>query len=251
MNRKIRFLDVDITIPSSILLKGPMAAAKPVFAQKFIVNWINMGNRVLYFATSSPIDGVLRNLEILGLNKKNGNIVFADFVVEAKKILEINDNLYKGNFSDYMILRDFLTEFYRKVSLDRWLLVIPSFTLLLMTADNKIDLVNILITYIIKKHILSMIAVNSEVLKEYNSILEKECDMTIEFRRKEDHIFYKIVDENKWYILDFPDDLFQRTKKEVAQRTGSIIRKTKSLKRNKIYIDKQEKLEGTVSAGIL
>ena len=61
MNEKIRFFDIDIMIPSSILLKGLMAVAKPVFAQKFIVNWIKMGDRVLYFSTSSPVDGALRN----------------------------------------------------------------------------------------------------------------------------------------------------------------------------------------------
>ena len=60
------------------------------------------------------------------------------FAIEAKKIL-INNNLYKGYFSDYTTLRDFLTEFYREISLERWLVVIPSFTLLFMTADNKTD----------------------------------------------------------------------------------------------------------------
>ena len=57
--------------------------------------------------------------------------------------------------------------------------------------------------------------------------------MTVEIRRRKNYIFYRIADENEWHILDFLGDLFLRTKKEVAQRIGSIIRKIRELKRKR------------------
>ncbi len=58
-----------------------------------------MGNRVLYFSTSSLVDEDAKEFKYFRLNEKNyENIVFADLVVEDKKNLRINNNLYKDNF---------------------------------------------------------------------------------------------------------------------------------------------------------
>lgn len=213
-------------LPSSTLLSGPMAAAKPIFAQKFMVKWINGGGKAIYFATSSPINGVVTNLKILGINEnKIKNILFFDYDPNTEKIEKISYG-YKGNFSDERQLKYALS--FAKENL----VIIPSFTLLLVGIKDKEKLAEILINDLIKKPVISFIAVNSAMFKNINKMIENEVDNVIEFIKKEGKIYIKVLKfrgevKLKEWLFNFPMNLFYKTKKDVAERTSKMIRNKK------------------------
>jgi len=217
-------------LPSFTILSGPMAAAKPIFAQKFMVKWINTGGKAIYFATSSPINGAITNLKILGIDEnKIKNILFFDYDPNIKRIEKISHG-YKGNFSDENQLKYALNFAKEK------LVIIPSFTLLLVGVKDEEKIVKTLIDELIKKPITSFIAVNSAVFRDINKMLENAADNVIEFIKKEDKIYIKILKFKGEYklkeqLFDFPINLFYKTKKEVAERTSRMIRDKKKAKR--------------------
>jgi len=215
-------------LPASTLLTGPMAAAKPIFAQKFMVEWIKNGGRVAYFATSSPIDGVISNLKVLGLDEKMlDKITFFDYNPQMKEIKEIEKG-YAGNFSDEEQLKEALN------MVNDSLVVIPSFTLLLVGVEDKKALASVLIKNLFGKAITSFVAVNSAMFKDVNKMLEEKADNILEFIKKKDGIYIKVVKFKgetafKEWLFDFPMHLFHRTKKEVAERTAKLIKDKKGL----------------------
>ncbi|MCD6473330.1 MAG: hypothetical protein J7K47_00255 [Thermoplasmata archaeon] len=215
-------------LPASTLLTGPMAAAKPIFAQKFIVKWIENGGKVAYFATSSPVDGVISNLKVLGLEEKMmDKITFFDYNPQMKEIKEIEKG-YAGNFSDEKQLKEALN------MVNDGIVVIPSFTLLLVGVEDKKALASILIENLFEKDITNFVAVNSAMFKEINKMLEEKADNILEFIKKKDGIYIKVVKFKgetafKEWLFDFPMHLFHRTKKEVAERTAKLIKEKKGL----------------------
>jgi len=215
-------------LPASTLLTGPMAAAKPIFAQKFIVKWIENGGKVAYFATSSPVDGVISNLKVLGLEEKMmDKITFFDYNPQMKEIKEIEKG-YAGNFSDEKQLKEALN------MVNDGIVVIPSFTLLLVGVEDKKALASILIENLFEKDITNFVAVNSAMFKEINKMLEEKADNILEFIKKRDGIYIKVVKFKgetafKEWLFDFPMHLFHRTKKEVAERTAKLIKEKKGL----------------------
>ncbi|MCD6573621.1 MAG: hypothetical protein J7K95_05965 [Thermoplasmata archaeon] len=222
-------------LPASTLLTGSMAAAKPIFAQKFIVKWVENGGKVAYFATSSPIDGVISNLKVLGLDgKMMDKITFFDYNPQMKEIKEIEEG-YAGNFSDERQLKEALN------MVNDSLVVIPSFTLLLVGIEDKFSLVDILVKNLIEKDITSFIAVNSAMFKEINKMLEQHVDNVLEFIKKEERIYIKVkkfrgeVAFKEW-LFKFPIHLFHKTKKEVAERTSKLIKEKRKRSIN-IYIE--------------
>ena len=97
--------NLEFELPALTLLTGPMAAAKPIFAQKFAVKWLNKDGKVAYFATSSPVEGVISNLKILGLEEsKIASITFFDYNPNSNKI-EKTKYGWRGNFSDAGLLK--------------------------------------------------------------------------------------------------------------------------------------------------
>lgn len=221
------FEGLKFRLPFFTLLSGPMAAAKPIFAQKFIVKWLEgRDSKVIYFATSTPVDGIVRNLKILGLNdRKLEDMVFFDYNPEYRELKKINDSLYVGDFSRKEQLKRAL-ELIEEGSIT----IIPSFTLLLIGSDDKRRLGEILMDHLVKRFILSFIAVNSGMFQEVNEMLKDKADNVIEFIKYENDVYFKVVkfkgeaprDKIKF---EFPMHLFRRTKKEVAKRTSQIILK--------------------------
>ncbi len=223
------FEGLKFQIPSSTLLSGPMAAAKPIFAQKFIVKWLNdTKGKVVYFATSSPIDNVIKNLNILGLKEEELKyITFFDYDPEYREVIKADNGIYKGDFSD-------VNQLTRAIEIvdENSTAIIPSFTLLLVGSKDKLRLAKALIEGLVKKPTTSFIAVNSDMFVEVNKLLEEEVDNVIEFMKENQDIYFKVkkfkggkVEERK--LLNFPRHLFENTKKEVARRTSLIIRKKK------------------------
>ena len=219
-------------LPASTLLTGPVAAAKPIFAQKFMVEWIKKGGKVSYFATSSPMESIISSLKILGLDKKMmDRITFFDYSPKLKEIKKIEKG-YVGNFSNKEQLKEALN------MVDDSLVVIPSFTLLLVGIEDKFSLVDILVKNLIEKDITSFIAVNSAMFKEINKMLKQHVDNVLEFIKKEERIYIKVkkfkgeVAFKEW-VFNFPMHLFHRTKKEVAERTAKLIKE----KKGKNYIN--------------
>ena len=212
-------------LPASTLLTGPMAAAKPIFAQKFIVEWVKKGGKVSYFATSSPIEGVISNLKILGLESFD-NITFFDYDPKRNKIEKIGNN-YAGNFSDWKQLKEAL-------NMVDGIVVIPSFTLLLLGVKDKNKLADVLIENLIKKDITNFVAVNSEMFKDINEKIEQHVNNVLEFIKKKDGIYIKVKKFKgeaafKEWPFEFPMHLFHRTKKEVAERTAELIKRKKDV----------------------
>lgn len=226
---KIGFEGVIFPFPSSTILVGPMAAAKPLFAQKLIVSLLNRYDlRVIYFATSSPVRGILRNLKIFGLEEeKEDKIIFFDYNPSYSELKKVDENHYIGNFSEKGQLRDVLAHADEKK-----IVVIPSFTLLLVGVEEKMGLATILIERLFKKNVMSFIAVNSAMFKEVNKVLEDAADNVLEFVREEEKIHVRVIKfkgsaSRREIPFDFPREMFQSTKREVAERTSRIIREKK------------------------
>lgn len=206
-----------------------MAAAKPIFVQKFIVKWLNSKKgKVYYFATSSPIYGIIRNLDILGLRGEElKNIVFFDYDPEYKEMVEVGNGIYKGNFSDVNQLMKAMEAIDKD---ENSVIVIPSFTLLLVGSKDKLRFTKTLIEELIKRPNTIFIAVNSDMFVEVNKLLEEKVDNLIEFLKEDQNIYFKVKKFRGERVegrrpLKFPRHLFEKTKKEVARRTSSIIRK--------------------------
>ena len=193
-----------------------------------MVEWIKNGGRVAYFATSSPIDGVISNLKVLGLDEKMlDKITFFDYNPQMKEIKEIEKG-YAGNFSDEGQLKEALN------MVNDSLVVIPSFTLLLVGVEDKMALASVLTKNLFGKAITSFVAVNSAMFKDVNKMLEEKADNILEFIKKKDGIYIKVVKFKgetafKEWLFDFPMHLFHRTKKEVAERTAKLIKDKKGL----------------------
>jgi hypothetical protein len=226
MKMKVKFENLEFNLPSSTILGGPMAAAKPLFAQKFIVNILNNYKEynVLYFATSSPVCGILRNLEIFGLEKKNKErILFFDYDPSCSKFRKVNDGYYIGNFADKGHLEDALSHANEKS-----IVVIPSFTLLLVGTKDKAGLADILVRNVFEQKLTSFIAINTSMFEDINKILENKADNVIHFTRKDRKVNFKVLkfkgEGTKEGFFEFPVEMFQRTKKEVAERTSELIK---------------------------
>ena len=223
---KFQIENMAFELPASTLLTGPMAAAKPIFAQKFMVEWIRNGGKVSYFATSSPIDGVISNLKVLGLDEKMmDKITFFDYNPKLREIEKIGRG-YAGNFSNEKQLKEALN------MVNDSIVVIPSFTLLLVGIEDKKALASVLIKNLFEKDITSFVAVNSAMFKEVNKMLEEKADNILEFIKKEDGIYIKVKKFKgetafKEWLFEFPMHLFHRTKKEVAERTAKLIKEKK------------------------
>jgi KaiC/GvpD/RAD55 family RecA-like ATPase len=227
--------DFEFELPAFTLLSGPMAEAKPLFAQKFIVEFLREHPdwRVLYFATSSPICGILRNLRTFGMRDEDkGRITFLDYQPSCEELREVEGNYYMGNFSDKDQLEKAL-----KLAGERTIIVMPSFTLLLVGTEDKEELGRTLIGMLSKlkeKGVVSFVAVNSKMFEGVNAMLEGEADNVLEFIKKDDDIYilarkFKGKAPDGEVLFRFPREAFQSTKKEVAERTARIIREKKGM----------------------
>ena len=162
---RFRFEGFEFELPTFTLLSGPMAAAKPLFAQKFIVSFLKEPPdcRVLYFATSSPVCGVLRNLRIFGMSDDEARrITFLDYQPSCEKLSKVDINYYIGNFSKPEQLEEAL-----KMVDERSIVVVPSFTLLLVGSDEKERLTDVLIRGIKESDSTAFVAVNSAMFEEH------------------------------------------------------------------------------------
>lgn len=227
---RLKFERLEFEIPSSTVLMGPMAAAKPLFAQKFIVKLLNGDSsyHVLYFATSSPVCGILRNLRIFGLkNEAREKITFFDYQPSCNGLKKVDANYYIGNFSDKKQLKEALSKADEKT-----LVIIPSFTLLLVGTEDKVGLAEVIINDLMKYKVTSFVAVNSAMFKDINGFLARNADNVLEFFKRDNKIYFKVMKfkgktPNEEILFHFPKELFQSTKKEVAERTSRIIREKK------------------------
>lgn len=230
---EINFEGLIFDLPSSTLLSGSMATAKPLFAQKFIVTLLNKldGLKVAYFATSSPVCGILRNLKIFGLRDNlEKRIVFFDYNPLCNELKRVDENYYVGNFSDVDQFESALTYAGEKSAI-----VIPSFTLLLVGSDNKLELTDVLVKNVLNQDTTSFTAVNSLMFEEINTLLEDAVDNVLKFTRKERKIYFRVLKfrgrvSKREMPFEFPVNMFQRTKKEVAERTSRIIREKKGMR---------------------
>ncbi len=232
---RFRFNAFEFELPAFTTLSGPMAAAKPLFAQKFVVEFLRDHSdwKVLYFATSSPIQGILRNMHIFGLREEDeGRITFLDYQPSCEELKRIESNYCIGNFSKVEQLEKGL-----RMAGEKTIVVIPSFTLLLVKADDKEKLGKTLIEVISKlkaKGVTSFIAVNSKMFGEVNAMLEKNADNVLEFSKRSDNVYiqakkFRGIAPNGEVPFEFSREMFQRTKKEVAERTVRIIREKKEM----------------------
>ncbi|MGB9678497.1 MAG: RAD55 family ATPase [Thermoanaerobacteraceae bacterium] len=220
------------SLPSFTLLAGPMAAAKPLFAQKFIANFLNKieGANVFYLATSAPIEGILRNLQVFGLNEERRNITFFDYDPAVKELREEEDNYYKGDYSNPKILNQILD-----LANENAVIVIPSFTLLLVNAEKKEELAETLLEAFKNKKLILFVAVNSEMFQDLNGKLIGVSDNFLEFFKKGKEIFIKVVKFKGKYDKEekefrFKKEIFTTTKKEVVEKTSNVIKKKKAEK---------------------
>ncbi|NNG67057.1 RAD55 family ATPase [Caldanaerobacter subterraneus] len=217
-------------LPSSTLLTGPMAAAKPLFAQKFIAAVLNEREdiRVFYFATSAPVESILRNLEVFGLKRGREKITFFDYDPAIKELKKEGDSYYKGDYSIPEMLRRIFG-----LAGENTIVVIPSFTLLLVNSDNKEGLLEVLTSSTKNKNLTSFVAVSSDMFQEFNEKLIDVSDNIMNFFKKGEKIFIKVTKFKGEYDAEekefkFAKELFTTTKKEVAERTAKIIRAKKS-----------------------
>ncbi|MGB9781116.1 hypothetical protein [Caldanaerobacter sp.] len=218
------------SLPSFTLLAGPMAAAKPLFAQKFIAAFLNEvdGANVFYLATSAPVEGILRNLQVFGLKEEKKNITFFDYDPAVKELKKEGDNYYKGDYSEPEILKQILD-----LAAENTIIVIPSFTLLLVNTERKEDLIRTLLGTSENKNFISFVAVNSDMFQNYNEKLMEASDNLLEFFKKGEKIFLKVVKFKGEYDREetefkFEKELFTTTKKEVAERTAKMIKAKRS-----------------------
>jgi KaiC/GvpD/RAD55 family RecA-like ATPase len=230
---RFNFEGFEFELPAFTLLSGPMAAAKPLFAQKFIVEFLKEHPdwRVLYFATSSPICGILRNLRIFGLGDEDkGKITFLDYQPSCEELREVEGNYYIGNFSNKDQLETAL-----KMAGEKTMIVIPSFTLLLVGAEDKEELGRTLVRTLSELKVngaVSFVAVNSKMFEGINVMLEDEADNVMEFIKRGDDVYilskkFRGKAPEGEVPFKFPREAFQSTKKEVAERTARIIREKK------------------------
>ncbi len=224
------FEGFEFELPFFTLLSGPMAAAKPLFAQKFIVRFLkgHSDYSVLYFATSSPVCGILRNLRVFGLEEKEKErIIFLDYHSSCESLKETDANYYIGNFSDKAQLMESL-----KLADEGTIVIVPSFTLLLVGTEDKQGLAEVLVRNLLKKKATSFVAVNSLMFEEINEMLAERADNVLEFLKRGDSVrirtrkFRGQAPEGE-IPFKFPREMFQSTKKEVAERTARIIREKK------------------------
>jgi archaellum biogenesis ATPase FlaH len=218
------------SLPSFTLLAGPMAAAKPLFAQKFIAGFLNEtdGANVFYLATSAPVEGILRNLQVFGLKEEKRNITFFDYDPSIKELMRSEDDYYKGDYSSPEILKQILN-----LASENTIVVIPSFTLLLVNAERREELVEILLKAFKDKKFILFVAVNSDMFQEYNERLKEASDNLLEFFKRGEKIFIKLLKfkgeyESEEMEFKFEKELFTTTKKEVAERTSRMIKAKKA-----------------------
>ncbi|WP_297417481.1 hypothetical protein [Thermococcus sp.] len=227
---RFSFEGFDFELPAFTLLSGPMAAAKPLFAQKFIAEFLgeNQDYKVLYFATSSPVCGVLRNLKVFGLGDDlAGGVTFLDYQPSCEGIRKVDTSYYIGNFSNPEQLEKALG-----VADERTIVVVPSFTLLLIGREAKDELTDVLIKGIRKANPIAFVAVNTAMFGEQNERLAESADNVLEFTKKGEKVFvralkFKGAAPKEEVPFDFPREMFDGTKKEVAERTAQIIREKK------------------------
>jgi KaiC/GvpD/RAD55 family RecA-like ATPase len=232
---RFNFEGFEFELPAFTLLSGPMAAAKPLFAQKFIVEFLkgHSGWRVIYFATSSPICGILRNLRLFGSKDDDkAKITFLDYQQTCEDLKKVEGNYYMGNFSDRNQLEKAL-----KMAGEKTIIVIPSFTLLLIGTEDKEELGRTLLralSELKEKKVIFFVAVNSKMFEGINVMLEEEADNVLEFIKRNDDVYILAkkfrgkAPEDK-VPFKFPREAFQSTKKEVAERTARIIREKKGM----------------------
>lgn len=226
------FLGFEFELPAFTLLSGPMAAAKPLFAQKFIVEFLKVhpDYGILYFATSSPVCGVLRNLQIFGMDdEKTRGITFLDYQASCAQIERADTGYYIGNFSEPEQLKRALD-----MASQKSIVVIPSFTLLLIGSEEKELLVDVLVDWLEGrgKRVVSFVAVNSAMFGDHNRKLAENADNVLEFLKRGDEVYIRPLKfsgsaprEN--VPFKFPREMFEGTRKEVAERTARIIREKK------------------------
>jgi KaiC/GvpD/RAD55 family RecA-like ATPase len=227
---RFTFEEFEFELPAFTLLFGPMAAAKPLFAQKFIVEFLrnHPDYKVLYFATSSPVCGILRNLRVFGLSDGDTRrLTFLDYQPSCEEVKRADTNYYMGNFSDPGQLRMAL-----RTADEKSIIVVPSFTLLLIGSDNKEELTGVLIDGIKKSGAMAFVAVNSAMFEEHNKRLAENADNVLEFLKRGDRVYVRALKFRGEALrsevpFDFPRDMFEGTKKEVAERTARIIREKK------------------------
>jgi KaiC/GvpD/RAD55 family RecA-like ATPase len=224
------FEGFDFELPAFTLLSGPMAAAKPLFAQKFIVRFLkeHPDYSVLYFATSSPVCGILRNLRVFGIGSGEiQRITFLDYQPSCEGLKRVDSNYYIGNFSEPEQLRNGLDMAGQKS-----VVVIPSFTLLLIGSEEKGRLVEVLIDGLEKAGATAFVAVNSAMFEEHNRKLAENADNVLEFLKRGEKVYVKALKfkgraPEGEVPFEFPREMFEGTKKEVAERTARIIREKK------------------------
>ncbi|WP_148881996.1 hypothetical protein [Thermococcus aciditolerans] len=217
-------------LPAVTLLSGPMAAAKPLFAQRFIVEFLNVHPEydVLYFATSSPVCGVLRNLRIFGMDDEGiRGITFLDYQPSCAQIERADAGYYIGNFSEPEQLKRALDMAGQKS-----IVVIPSFTLLLIGSGEKERLVDVLLDWLGRGRTVSFVAVNSAMFGDHNRKLAENADNVLEFLKRRDEVYIRPLKfrgsaPREDIPFEFPREMFEGTKKEVAERTARIIREKK------------------------
>jgi KaiC/GvpD/RAD55 family RecA-like ATPase len=217
-------------LPSSTLLVGPMAAAKPLFALKFVASVLNRYGdyRAIIFATSSPKETILNNLKVFHLSDDaEKRITFFDFDPLSEELMKINDVCYVGNFSDPDQLKKAL-----HYARENDIVVIPSFTLLLVGAKDRTELAEILAENLLKRQVTSLVAVNSAMFVEINKNLEGVADNVIAFTKRGKEIYFKPIKfkgeaPEREIRFEFPKELFEKTKKEVALRTSELIKEAK------------------------
>ncbi|NJE48225.1 hypothetical protein [Thermococcus sp. 9N3] len=226
---RFTFEGFEFELPAFTLLSGPMAAAKPLFAQKFIVEFLKTHRdfKVLYFATSSPVCGVLRNLRVFGAGDDElSRITFLDYQPSCEELQRADSGYYIGNFSEPEQLNAALEMVDEKT-----IIVIPSFTLLLIGSGEKERLVEVLLEKLLGG-ITSFVAVNSAMFEEHNRKLAENADNVLEFFKRGEEVFikpvkFKGVAPESPVPFRFPREMFEGTKKEVAERTARIIREKK------------------------
>ena len=188
----------------------------------------NPDYRVLYFATSSPVCGVLRNLRIFGMGDDlEGRITFLDYQPSCGGIRKVDTNYYIGNFSDSEQLREALN-----MADGKTIVVVPSFTLLLIGSEEKDELTDALIGGIREANSIAFVAVNTAMFGEQNERLAESADNILEFTKRGEKVFvrafkFKGAAPEEEIPFEFPREMFEGTKKEVAERTARIIREKK------------------------
>ncbi len=226
---RFAFEDFEFELPAFTLLSGPMAAAKPLFAQKFVVEFLKTHGdfRVLYFATSSPVCSVIRNLRVFGAGEEElERITFLDYQPSCERLQRADSGYYIGNFSEPEQLDAALG-----MADEKTIVVIPSFTLLLIGSEEKERLVEVLLKRL-QKGVISFIAVNSAMFEEHNRRLAESADNVLEFLKRGEKVYIRALKFKGRapageVPFEFPREMFEGTKKEVAERTARIIREKK------------------------